>query len=139
MIERLRSLTSSDRGGHFSLGACAIAALVSVAVTDPHRSRALLPRCPTKLLTGLDCPACGGLRLTYDLLHGDLRAAAHDNPFLLVSSPLLALLSWRSWRETGQPGIVAAPRWAAYSLAGTALAWMLVRNLPTWPLKPTIA
>jgi hypothetical protein len=24
----------------------------------------------------------------------------------------------------------------AYALAGTALAWMAVRNLPRWPLKP---
>jgi hypothetical protein len=29
------------------------------------------------------------------------------------------------------------PRALAYGLAGAALAWMAVRNLPRWPLKPS--
>ncbi len=115
-----------------------VAALSYVAIADPHRPGTLLPRCPTKLITGLDCPACGGLRLAHDLLHGDLRSALHDNPFLLLCSPALAVLVWRG-RQVRRPGFEAVPDRVAYSLAGAALAWTVVRNLHGWPLKPTVA
>ena len=42
------------------------------ASRDPHRPGFAFPACPFKLLTGWNCPACGGLRMTHDLLHGDL-------------------------------------------------------------------
>jgi hypothetical protein len=113
------------------------AALACIAIADPHRPGTFLPRCPTKLITGLDCPACGGLRLAHDLLHGDLEAAIHDNPFLLLCSPALAVLLWRS-RRGRRSGVDAVPDRVAYSLAGAAAAWTVVRNLPGWPLKPTV-
>jgi len=113
------------------------AALAYVAIADPHRPGTLLPRCPTKLITGLDCPACGGLRLAHDLLHGDLEAALHDNPFLLLCSPALAVLLWRG-RKGRAAGSEAVPDRVAYTLAGAALAWTVVRNLPGRPLKPTV-
>ena len=61
-------------------------------LADPHSPDFLFPACPFKALTGWNCPACGGLRMTHDLLHGDLAAAAVDNVFLLVGVP--ALLAW---------------------------------------------
>lgn len=127
------------RGRRLDLGALICALLAYLVVKDPHRQVRWFPRCPTKLLTGLDCPACGGLRLGYDLLHGDFRAAINDNPFLLVCSPGLALLAWWGWSRSGEQDSVVVPRWAAYSLAGVAGLWMAVRNLPSWPLKPTTA
>lgn len=88
-----------------------------------------LPRCPTKALTGLDCPACGGLRMVHDLLHGDVRAALQDNAFLLLLGPSLLVLA-----RSDAPGGHTARR--RYGIAGAALLWMLVRNLPSWPLQP---
>lgn len=113
-----------------------VAALAYLRVADPHDPAALMPRCPTKRITGLDCPACGGLRLVHDLLHGDLRAAADDNLFLLVCSPVLVALvvrQARSWRR-GEDAPV--PAGVAGGLGGAALAWMVVRNWPGWPLRP---
>jgi hypothetical protein len=54
----------------------------------------------------------------------------------LLTSPLLAHQLCRHWRavRAGEPHEV--PRALAYGLAGGALAWMAVRNLPRWPLKP---
>jgi Protein of unknown function (DUF2752) len=107
-------------------------------VADPHDPAALMPRCPTKLVTGLDCPACGGLRLAHDLLRADLGAAVHDNPFLLACAPALAFLAVERLRAA-RAGAPAPPRRRlAYGLAGAALAWMVMRNLPGWPLKPTL-
>ncbi len=78
-------------------GALGIGAFTYVGIVDPHRPGSLFPPCPFRLLTGWNCPACGGLRMTHDLLHGDVAAAVVDNGFLLVGlPPLLAL--WAVWR-----------------------------------------
>src|SRR5215831_4871237 len=103
-----------------ALGACARAAVVYVAVVDPHRRTALLPRCPTKLITRLDCPACGGLRLLHDLVHADLRAALHDNPFLLLAGPVLAVSAGRGHRDPSQNGTVEVSGPVAVGVAGAA-------------------
>ena len=63
-----------------------------------------------KAVTGWNCPGCGGLRMTHDLLHGDLSAAVVDNVFLLVGLPLLALWTLyrvRSGRRPFTPAVVA--------------------------------
>ncbi len=108
-----------------------------LVVVDPHDPDAVMPRCPTKIVTGLDCPACGGLRLAHDLLHGHARAAVHDNPFVLLCSPVLMYLGWRQLRAASLGERTRVPRPLASGLGGGALVWMVVRNLPGWPLKPT--
>lgn len=67
-------------------------ALGYIGLVDPHNSNSLYPPCLFKLLTGWNCPACGGLRMIHDLLHGELAASINDNVFLLVGVPVLA--SW---------------------------------------------
>lgn len=117
---------------------CVLVGLGYLRGADPHDPFTPMPVCPTKRVTGLDCPACGGLRLVYDLLHGDLRAARRDNPFLLICSPLLVYLLVRQAgaRRQGEPAPI--PPALAYGLSGSALTWMILRNLPAWPLKPTM-
>lgn len=116
----------------------ALICAVSVIAGDPHRAGRVFPRCPTKLVTGLDCPACGGLRMSHDLLHADMRAAVHDNVFLLVCSPVLATLAWRQFVAPVSAGIEPVPPRVAYALTAAATTWMVVRNLPCWPLKPIV-
>ena len=65
-------------------------ALGYIGLVDPHNPHSVYPQCPFKWLTGWNCPFCGGLRMTHDLLHGDLVASINDNIFLLVGIPLLA-------------------------------------------------
>ena len=48
-------------------------------LADPHNPSVAMPTCPTKLVTGFDCPACGGLRMAHSILHGDWARALHDN------------------------------------------------------------
>ena len=111
------------------------AALGYLWAVDPHRPDSIFPMCPVKAVTGLDCPGCGGLRATHDLLHGDVLLALRDNAFLVIMAPLLlAVLAWE--RHRGRP--VRLPRWAALGVFALALAWMFVRNLPNWPYPPTI-
>ena len=62
-------------------------ALGYVGLVDPHNANSAYPHCPFKWLTGWNCPFCGGLRMTHDLLHGHLAASITDNVFLLVGWP----------------------------------------------------
>src|SRR5690349_5612138 len=79
-----------------------LAACAYVYSTDPHEPGHLLPACPFRVLTGWQCPACGGTRMAFDLLHGDVSRAWRDNALLLLVSPLLLWLlgSWAiaGWR-----------------------------------------
>lgn len=47
--------------------------------------------CPFYLITGLECPFCGGQRMIASLLHGDWLAAFNYNPLLFCALPLLLL------------------------------------------------
>ncbi|MFN0142302.1 MAG: DUF2752 domain-containing protein [Mycobacterium sp.] len=118
----------------FGSGALTVGALAYIGMVDPHRPGALFPVCPFKILTGWNCPACGGLRMTHDLLHGDVAAAAVDNVFLLIGLPLLAI--WSAWRiRRGQPAVNPTII-AVITIAG--FAWTVLRNLPGFPLVPTV-
>lgn len=110
------------------------AALAYVGLVDPHRPGSLFPPCMFKAVTGWNCPGCGGLRMTHDLLHGDLSAAVVDNVFLLVGLPLLAM--WTLWRRRrGRRAFTPAVLTAVLVLT---VAWTVVRNLPGFPLVPTV-
>jgi hypothetical protein len=115
-------------------GAFFAAALTYVGLVDPHRPGSLFPACPFKLLTGWNCPACGGLRMTHDLLHGDFAAAVVDNVFLLVGLP--TLLGWILLRRHQRRRVLTAP--AITVLAVLSITWTVVRNLPGFPLVPTL-
>lgn len=124
----------SSRFAAVGAGVLGLGALGYVALVDPHRAGSPFPPCPFKLVTGLNCPACGGLRMTHDLLHGDLHTAAVDNVFLLIGLPLLGI--WWLWRR--RQGRPAFPPIVIVVIAMMALVWTVVRNLPGFPLVPTV-
>lgn len=109
-------------------------ALTYVALVDPHRPSSVYPSCPFKMLTGWNCPFCGGLRMTHDLVHGDLVAGIHDNVFLLVGLPLLA--AWALLRRAR--GRALPSRAALLTVVIATIAWTVLRNLPDFPLFPTV-
>ncbi len=109
-------------------------ALGYVALADPHSPSSVYPACPFKLLTGWNCPFCGGLRMTHDLLHGDLMAAIHDNVFALVGIPLL--IAWMLVRRARGKGL--PPKVALVTIVLATIAWTVLRNLPAFPLFPTV-
>jgi hypothetical protein len=115
-------------------GALLAGALAYVGLVDPHHPDSFFPVCPFRLLTGWNCPACGGLRMVHDVLHGDLAAAISDNVLLLVGIPLLA--GWVLLRRRRGEWPLTLP--AAATVMITLLAWTVVRNLPGFPLVPTL-
>ncbi|MCV7279392.1 DUF2752 domain-containing protein [Mycolicibacterium flavescens] len=115
-------------------GAALAGALTYIGLADPHRPGFLFPPCPFHAMTGLYCPGCGGLRMTHDLLHGDLAAAVVDNAFLLVGLPLL--LAWVVIRtRTGKPALNTP---ALIVIFVSVATWTIARNLPGFPLVPTL-
>ncbi len=120
--------------GALGTGALLAGGLAYVGLADPHNPDFVFPACPFKLLTGWNCPACGGLRMTHDLLHGDLAAAVVDNIFLLVGLP--ALLAWVLLRRrAGRPVFTTS---AIAVIVALAVTWTVARNLPGFPLVPTL-
>jgi len=112
-------------------------ALGYVGLVDPHNAHSVYPQCPFKWLTGWNCPFCGGLRMTHDLLHGHLAASVNDNVFVLVlvaGSPLLA--GWVLMRR--RRGRSSLPRPAVLIIAVAAVVWTVLRNLPGFPLVPNV-
>ena len=89
------------------------------------------------MLLGIDCPACGGLRGTHDLLHGDVVGALDHNLLL----PLLLAL------YAATAAVVASPRpggrvrpatpAAVGAVAGAVVlaAFTVLRNLPVAGLE----
>ena len=110
------------------------AALTYIGLIDPHDPDSFFPICPFRLLTGWNCPACGGLRMIHDLLHGQLTAAVADNVVLLVGIPLSA--GWALLRHRRGRSPLTIPTAAA--VISTLLAWTVLRNLPGFPLVPTL-
>jgi hypothetical protein len=114
------------------LAAAAIVGCVAIRLGNPTVPGGFLPLCPLKALFGIDCPGCGGLRMMYSLLRGDVGAALHFNALGLVAVLLLAwsFAAWtygrvadrrvRSWQHW---------RWAAPVTLALVAIWFVVRNL----------
>ena len=120
--------------GVLGVGVLGAGALAYVGLVDPHRPDSLYPPCPFRMLTGWYCPACGGLRMTHDLLHGHVAAAATDNIVALIGLPLLliwALSRIGSGRKVITPAVLIV-------IAVIAVVWTVLRNLPGFPLVPTV-
>jgi hypothetical protein len=117
--------------------AAAVGAVAYVGLADPGTGAGVYLPCPSRLLLGLDCPACGGLRGTHDLLHGDVVGALDHNLLL----PLLLGLYAYGALVTFAPlvgrtvGPVHPPRWLLVAGATLLAAFMVLRNLPVAGLE----
>lgn len=132
MRTALRKAASHPAAAPLSVLAAGAAGAVHLYGTNPHEAGQWLLRCPFNWLTGLDCPTCGATRMVYDLMHGDVAAAFHDNAALLVLGvPAGLFLGWR-WVREGLRGRRYRPSpgrvLTAVALTLTAL-WGIGRNL----------
>ena len=81
-------------------GIGAVVAALYLRAVDPNVP-GHYPGCPSQYLLGIDCAGCGGMRGTYDLLHGNLAGMVDNNVLLVVALPtaIVAFALWahRSW------------------------------------------
>lgn len=86
--------------------------------------------CPLLVLTGWQCPLCGGTRMGAALLHGDLAAAYAYNPLVLAALIALVALAVVWAVELAGGPAVRPPRGAAGRLRQVpAMAWLLLALL----------
>lgn len=124
----------SVRGGIF-VGVGAVVALGAAAILFSFNpaENGFYPRCFFKLTTGLDCPGCGGLRATHQLLHGHIREALVLNPLFVLSLPLFGYFAARpivaKFLGRNLPQLFSTITWAW--IAGAAvISFGVLRNLP---------
>lgn len=142
MSPRLRRLRTP-----LAVGGAALLASAYVGLVDPNVP-GHYPLCPTKALTGLDCPGCGGLRAVHAMMHGDLRSALDHNAFVvLVVVPLAVVLwarwMWHAWKgpepdadgRTDGPVDVPMPSPSLlWSVVALAVVFTVARNIGTVPV-----
>lgn len=91
-----------------------------------------VPQCPTKLLTGYNCPVCGAQRAFHSLLHGDIKLAWQYNAFLFFAVPLLFFVVLSRYLRLSYNRklnrIVTSP-FSIYVFLGLAVIWGILRNL----------
>ncbi|TDC30117.1 DUF2752 domain-containing protein [Kribbella albertanoniae] len=96
--------------------------------------------CILHATTGLNCPLCGSTRMAAALLRGDLNAAWHYNPVVLVLGPLIGLavgyqvLAWalEALRLVRLPRLTMSPRvvdWLVKAVVALLIVYGVARNL----------
>jgi hypothetical protein len=92
------------------------------------------PVCEFHALTGLNCPGCGGTRAAYQLLHGHVLRALHDNSLFVLS--LVALAGRSAWLAAGKirhrPAVPFLPPKMLWAFLVIALVFTVLRNLPAF-------
>jgi hypothetical protein len=124
-----------------SLASFAVVMLVAAALGsgavlfffDPAK-HGFYPICLFHSLTGLNCPGCGATRAAYQLLHGHLLNALHDNALFVLT--LAALAAQGAWLVTkkirSQPAAFVMPPKALWALLVITLVFTGLRNLPAF-------
>jgi len=102
-----------------------------LALVDPSDG-GVYPTCPTRVLLGIDCPACGTLRGLHALSRGQVSAALDHNLLLVLAVPIGAAIWWQWVRAAigRPPRSMVPPRWAPAALLAVATMFAIVRNLP---------
>jgi hypothetical protein len=93
------------------------------------------PQCVFHQMTGWNCPGCGALRATHQLLHGHVATAFRLNPLLVIAIPIVIIfvmrMAIRKWRSKSSACSIQ-PFWIWSSVAVFVL-FGVARNLPFPP------
>jgi hypothetical protein len=98
-----------------------------LAAVDPN-TPGHYPLCPTQALFGLDCPGCGALRGTHDLITGNVAGGLDHNVLLIVFLPLAVVL-WGRWVVRAWRGRTPAVSRAVFQRRTTVMITVLVAVL----------
>lgn len=91
-----------------------------------------MPKCPFKLITGLNCPGCGIQRAIHAMLHGKFTEAITYNYYLVYSGPYATsfvfvwLMPKNKFRERIKK--VIENRYVVNFYVISFVIWLFVRN-----------
>jgi len=108
-----------------------LAAAATLFFFDPEQY-GFYPICYLHAVTGFSCPGCGATRAMYQLLHGNIVAAAHFNLLFVLCLPQSAWLTVRHGvrRMLGRPGYFSIKPFWIWSIFALTVVFTVVRNLP---------
>jgi hypothetical protein len=101
---------------------------------DPKRYQ-LIPKCPVKLLTNLDCPGCGFQRALHATFHGNFEEAVGYNLFLLVAIPIICIWCFNGLLIENMSNyhrkviLIHLNKWMIYFYIACYILWFIIRNV----------
>ena len=107
-----------------------VAAIIVVYYLFNPAQYSFFPRCPSKLITGYDCPGCGTQRAFHALLNGNIAEALHYNAILFIAVPFLVIYSAAAILKKRLPRFHATMNSAVvgWTVLVILLLWWVVRN-----------
>ncbi|WP_328316963.1 DUF2752 domain-containing protein [Streptomyces sp. NBC_00388] len=107
------------------------AAFTYVGSVDPNHP-GHYPVCPLYALTGVYCPACGGLRSAHAVAHGDFVTALGDNALAVAGYGVFAVVMvvWLIRAVRGRPTRYTIRPALWWGIGTVALVFSVLRNLP---------
>jgi len=97
-----------------------VGAVAALYFFDPSVG-GVFPPCPFFLVTGYQCPGCGSLRALHRLLHGEVLFAFALNPLMVISIPVLGMMSFSpAWTYK---------RWVPWATMVILITYGVIRNL----------
>lgn len=110
----------------------AIAVITILYVVDPSE-HLWIPKCPTKLIFGIDCPGCGCQRAIHAFLHGDIIKAINYNPFMVFALPYAIIaIGYKYIRNDAlriKIGSIVEGKFMVYTYIVTFSLWFILRNI----------
>lgn len=120
------------------LGIPAVIGMIVLFWFDPAQN-AFYPVCLFHEVTGYDCPGCGGLRASHQLLRGHFIEAFRLNPLVVLAIPVIIVLVIRRlfFRPRSKPNTTGRTLLLAWGLVVLFVGFAVLRNLPFWPFGRT--
>lgn len=123
MVSRVLSRASATRWA----ASAVVTAGLWIVYTFPPATTPFYPRCAFRMMTGLDCPGCGGTRALHHLLHGRFEEAFRMNA-LLYLIVLVTLFALPSLLRGETPRFMTRP-WFAWTTVAVLAGWWVGRNV----------
>ena len=92
-----------------------------------------IPKCPIKILLGIDCPGCGFQRAMHALLHGHIKEAVSYNLFFVVAFPYLIIILLSDFMRKGKQQqklrSFVESKWLTNGYIVSFVIWFVIRNI----------
>lgn len=120
------------KGWYFLAVPIVLAAVLILFYFNPAQN-GFYPRCLLKASTGIDCPGCGALRASHQLLNGNISTAFSLNPLMVILLPIAGIfvLNRLVRMARGRPLFeLKLPAYLIWVLLAVVIVFTVLRNLP---------
>jgi hypothetical protein len=133
--------TSVDRTRQLAIASAVWLGIASITIflfffNPASPANQFFPKCPFRLVTGLQCPGCGSTRACYQLVHLHPLAAFKLNPLMVMTLPFIVygLLGFTRSAVTGKPyRRVFIPSRYLWAWLVLLISFWIFRNTPWYP------